>query len=624
MARLVSWLVVFVAVVAAVPAAADPRTERDARALQKKAIEEDNLNVNYAAAVKKLQTAVNRCGNDRCNPQLKASLYRDLGAMQLLSGNVDAGKASFAQAIRLDPTLDLDPSYKNPMLDGVWTDVKSHAGGAPPAAAAGGGAAPAAGGGGGAAPAGGDFSHTPPSEALVRTPLAIYVEYNGGDQLARVIAKYKVGNTWKTLELKKFGDGFGANIPCKDVTQGTVQYYIQGFDAQNQPIAMSGSRTAPFTVELKTELLGAEPSLPGRPPPAQCKDKSQETECPPDFPGCKANKKDIGDDCEKNDQCSSGSCTAGKCAEAEKKSGGQSCEGDDECASGACSDGKCSDKKGSGEFCENDNQCVSGSCEDSKCTTPKGEARMNRFWVGLGTQLDIFVMPAATDACIVDPNSGKILTAYQCVDPSSGAHQNFNFPGSTANNQAIVKGNRDGVGGGVAVGNLRLMLSFDYALNKNMLLGARAGYVLFTDSATGTPGRAFAPFHAEVRYTYLVGPSNPLTQGAASLMIFGALGVGEFDAFVPVTVVSNITGSTPLSCSGQSNQVNTNSQTIGACTENAWTTAGPVFAALGTGVRFRLGNFVALPIGVKLEGAFGGSAGFLFGIAPEAYLQFGF
>src|SRR5207253_10799257 len=108
-------------------------------------------------------------------------------------------------------------------------------------------------------------------------------------------------------------------IPCKDVTQGTVQYYIQGFDPQNQPIAMSDSRTAPFTVELTTELLGSEPSLPGRPPPAQCTDKSQEPECPPDFPGCHASATDVGDDCDKNDQCSSGQCTGGKCAEAEKK-----------------------------------------------------------------------------------------------------------------------------------------------------------------------------------------------------------------------------------------------------------------------------------------------------------------
>ncbi|MCL2448350.1 MAG: hypothetical protein FWD17_05335, partial [Polyangiaceae bacterium] len=104
-ARLLSWFF-FIAVFALVwPAAADPRAERDAKALQKKAIEEDSLNVNYPAAVKKLQTAVSRCGGDKCAAALKASLFRDLGAMQLLAGNVDAGKQSFAQAIRLDATL---------------------------------------------------------------------------------------------------------------------------------------------------------------------------------------------------------------------------------------------------------------------------------------------------------------------------------------------------------------------------------------------------------------------------------------------------------------------------------------------------------------------------------------
>jgi hypothetical protein len=612
MARFVSWIVIVVGLLAVVPAAADPRTERDVRALQKKAIEEDNLNVNYAAAVKKLQTAVNKCGNERCNPQLKAALYRDLGAMQLLSGAVDAGKANFAQAVRLDPTLDLDPAYKNPMLEGIWNDVKSRGAGAPAAAAGGGGAAPPPAAGG--ATGGGDFSHTPPSEALVHTPLAIYVEYSGGDQLARVIAKYKVGSSWKTLELKKVGDGYGALIPCKDVTQGTVQYYIQGFDASNQPAAMSGSRTAPFTVELKTELLGAEPSLPGKAPPAQCKDRSAEPECPPDFPGCKTPKKDVGDDCEKSAQCSSGSCVAGKCADREKKAGGESCESDDECSGGLCSDGKCSGKKGGGEFCENDNECTSGSCEDSKCSTPKGET-FRRFWIGAGGQFDIYLMPSATDVCIVSPSNGAPTSGYGCVDPSNGKNQNFNFPGSKTNNANIQKGQFDSVGNGVAPGNLRVYASFDFALTKNALLGARAGYVFFTNPALGTPGKAFAPFHLEARFTYLLG-DNPLMKGFASFMLFGAAGIGEFDAFVPVTVVNS--SATPT-CNQQSNQVGTL-----ACTENAWATAGPFFVAAGAGVRIRFGDAVALPIGLKLEGAFGGTTGFLFGFAPELGVQFGF
>jgi hypothetical protein len=605
-----SWALFIAAFIFVLPAqAADPRVERDAKALQKKAIEEDNLNVNYAAAAKKLQTAVNKCGADKCGVSLKASLLRDLGAMQLLAGNVDAGKANFVQAIRLDATLDLDPAYKNPMLEGIWADVKSKGGGG------GGGAAPAASGGGGA-PAAGDFTHTPPPEALVRTPLALYVEYSAGE-LARVVVKYKSpgASDWKTLKLKKVGDGFGALIPCGDVRQGSLQYFIQGFDAQNQPAAMSGSRTAPFSVEVKTELAGDEPSLPGKPPPAQCKDKAgaAETECPPDFPGCATAKKDVGDDCDKAAQCSSGSCVAGKCAENEKKAAGAKCEADDECSSGTCSEGECSDKKASGEYCENDNQCTSGSCEDSKCTEA-ASTRMPRIWIGASGQLDLYVLKAATDVCIRDNRGLNLNTAgYTCIDPSSS--QQFPAPGDNAN---ITRGaGTPNSGGGLALGNIRVVLTFDYALNANMLLGARVGYVFRTDPAIGAPGTAFPPLHIEARYTWLSG--GGLRSGSVAFMAFGAVGAGEFDAYVPVTVQLSqqpMSGTCTSSISGPNGEVR--------CAENAWITAGPVFAALGAGARFRIGNHVAVPIAVKLEGGFGGRAGFLFGIAPELGVQAGF
>ena len=73
--------------------------------------------------------------------------------MQILAGNDDEGKASFAQAIAIDSSLDLDPAYKNPQLEGVWNDVKKK--GPPPD------------GGGGRRPStagpqpSGDFAHTP-------------------------------------------------------------------------------------------------------------------------------------------------------------------------------------------------------------------------------------------------------------------------------------------------------------------------------------------------------------------------------------------------------------------------------------------------------------------------------
>mgnify|MGYP002400235296 CR=1 FL=1 len=601
--RAIPWLVVLTGALCASPAlGADPKVEREAQALQKKAIEEDNLNVNYAAAIKKLQTAIGKCGTDRCGNPLRAALLRDLGAMQVLNGNSDEARSSFAQALSVDGSLELDPAYKNPQIEQVWNEVKKKGGG--------GGAAPAAEAPPtGPAPAGqptGDFAHTPPPEELVRTPLPIYAEYSGSEQLARVIVKYKGPGMaeWKPLELPKSGTGWGALIPCKDVLPGTMQYYIQGFNAANDPVATSGSRAKPFTVPVKQSIAGAPPGLPGQEPPKQCSETSGAgAECPPDFPGC-SNKKGAGEECTKDNECTSAACVDSKCAD--KKGGGEKCESDDECASGSCSDGTCTaPKKAEGEDCSSDDECEGGSCKEGKCGGGAGSSKFSRWWIGGAVSMDFFIAPGTTDVCALNPmtNGTTPLTPgnpYNCVDPNTGA----NFPGtdSTVNGQIAKHG--DLVQSGFAPGNLRIMLSIDYALNANMLLGVRGGYELFTDPAAA-PGAAFAPVHGEARFTYLFG-KNAITQSVAPLVLVAA-GVGEFDAFVQVPVFLTQPSGPPKEQP-----------------ENAWITAGPGFVAAGGGVRLLLSRKVAATGILKIEAAFGGSAGTLLGAAPELGLQLGF
>jgi hypothetical protein len=58
-------------------------------------------------------------------------------------------------------------------------------------------------------------------------------------------------------------------------------------------------------------------------------------------------------------------------------------------------------------------------------------------------------------------------------------------------------------------------------------------------------------------------------------------------------------------------------------TVNAWQTAGPIFISAGGGARFALATSVAMTAALKIEGAFGGTAGSLWGFAPEVGLQFG-
>ncbi len=107
------------------------------------------------------------------------------------------------------------------------------------------------------------------------------------------------------------------------------------------------------------------------------------------------------------------------------------------------------------------------------------------------------------------------------------------FPNANQVNNDIrtTPGSSDQVLGGLGHGPLSAMVSFDYALNANMLVGARVGYEFLTVPT----GAAFAPVHLEARFTYLIG--HDAVNAKLAPMVFAGLGAGEFDAMVPVQVL---------------------------------------------------------------------------------------
>jgi hypothetical protein len=552
--------------------AVDGRVEKEAKDLQKKAIEQDNLNVDYDAAQKKLNTAIQKCGADKCSPGLKGSLYRDLGAMQILAGSTDDGAASFEQALKLDGSLQLDPAYKTPALQGIWDQARKKVGatGAPPPTGT--GTAPPPSGGGAIS---GDFTHEPVTDQTIRTPIPVYVEYSGSEQLKRVIVKYK-GNgmtEFKALELKKMGTGYGGEIPCTDVLEGQLQYYFQGFNDQDDPVANLGERNRAFKVNVTKTIEGAAPHLPGKPPPKACKDTS---DCP-------------------------------------EGPAGAVCRGE---APGA----ETSEGKGEGEDCQEDNECKSGQCKDEKCTAPteeEGEGKpkkFRRFWIGLLGSLDFVSLGSDSDVCLRSPDGSSPVnsTGYDCVDPNGN-----DFPSNLGDNTLIKKGSSDQVKGGFAPGNFRIMLSADYALTTNLLVGARIGYVARTypggsGSNPYTEGKGLSiPGHFEGRVTYLIG-KDAIMQPLVPYVFLGG-GVAEWSSSVSVTVNSN--NGTPFSAAS-GNQPS-------GFTAGSWLVGGPGFASLGGGGRLLVGN-AALTAALKVTGAFGG-VGLLFPIvSPEIGAQIGF
>ncbi|MEZ4306838.1 MAG: hypothetical protein R3F14_02150 [Polyangiaceae bacterium] len=126
-----------------------------------------------------------------------------------------------------------------------------------------------------------------------------------------MLVKYKAFGTvdWKTLPMTAAATGYDVLVPCADIGSltGTLKYFVQAFDADNNPVAWSGTRDTPHVVAIRRELQADAPHLPGQPPPAKCEDQG---DCPPEFPGCKALGGDKETPCQ-GDECGPGREPAG-------------------------------------------------------------------------------------------------------------------------------------------------------------------------------------------------------------------------------------------------------------------------------------------------------------------------
>jgi hypothetical protein len=399
----------------------------------------------------------------------------------------------------------------------------------------------------------GDFVHTPVPEQAENTPVPVYVEYAGSDAVSSVVAKYSGGGgDWKRVNLVKMGQGWGGLIPCADVKIGVLRYYLQGFDSGGSPNALSGDPKRPFHVAIRRSVVGQPPSLPGQPPPVAC---APGPEGSPAIP-----------------------------AENPPEAGPMQCIDDSQCNGGVCTDGRCA------EPTEHHDE---------------SQTRYARFWVGVSLSLDVVLLPDASDVCKLTsaaiPLNGK---GYYCTNPSDGS--DFPTRASPGENASMTSpGTAGQVAGGPAVGNVRVLASFDFALTPNWLLGARFGVVThaYPGSAAANDGKAFGPpIQLELRGTYVLG-KNALAHSGFSPMAFLDAGVGRFDAPRDVSVTeAGVPGQLP---------------------KRAWRSGGPGFVGIGAGARYQFSQRIAFNAAVKLAAAFGGSGVFTtFG--PEIALQYGF
>jgi hypothetical protein len=415
-----------------------------------------------------------------------------------------------------------------------------------------------------------DFVHRPAAEQQVRTPIPIYLEYVGSTPIVRVIARYKgLGMAdWQPVGLRRMGDrGWGGLVPCADVQPGTILYFVQAFDANNDPVATLGDRNHPFSVPVRPTKVASPPHLPATDPPVQCGDAG---DCPPSFPGCTSPRSPLrpeeGDPIGRED----------------------------------------------GDFCEEDGECASGLCGRNRCVDPEAKpAVLRKIWVGVAITGEYSFAPSTDDACKLDPNLAPVNGHnYYCVRSDGSDYPARNIATGRPENEALLptgpRGGDQAKGGG-ALGNVRLLLSLDVALSPNLLLGGRLGLVLNTypGDAAGADDRRFAiPLHLEARGTWVFG-KDALLRTALLPYAFGALGVGRFETRIPVQVVEARAGVPAVSRD-----------------VDAWHIAGPAFVSVGGGGRLALSERAALLFGLRANLAF--LDAFAASIGPELAGQIGF
>jgi hypothetical protein len=214
-----------------------------------------------------------------------------------------------------------------------------------------------------------------------------------------------------------------------------------------------------------------------------------------------------------------------------------------------------------------------------------------RLWLGVEGSLDVTFASSADDECATV--QGR---------PTNRDHF-CTMGGADANGDDLQRGQLDSVAGGPALGNTRVKLRLDWAIDEHWIAGLRAGYVFGTypGEAARREGRGFLPVDLEARMTHLIG-RRPLARGSVTQYLYLGAGVAQTDVRVAVDVVDR---------SGKVTNV------------DAWELGGLFYVSAGLGVRYALADNVGASFGPRFALPLAGGA-ILPVASPEAALSFGF
>lgn len=286
------------------------------------------MNLELEQAQQLLQQALQAAQQGGVSGAPLARTYLNLGAVAV-GGFADNGRGLnyFVQALRADPQVELDPLTSTPEIQTVFRLAQQRLGpggegGSSPDGGSGQTGGSSGGGGGSSGAIHGNIPHQPVPEQLAQTALPVYVEVSGEPGNVFLFYKAHGMREFQRVEMRRIADGYGVEIPCNDVFQPALEYYIVAFAPDGTPMGFAGSQDQPVRVNIVSSRTHPAPSLPGRAPPETCTD----VECPPGMEGCAGSggggAGQMGGTCRDDTDCGPGlMCEDDLCVSGERSGG---------------------------------------------------------------------------------------------------------------------------------------------------------------------------------------------------------------------------------------------------------------------------------------------------------------
>lgn len=285
-----SFFLIGAATIALSSSALGQAMDARAEALERRAMDEDYLATDFAAAEKKLNEALKLCAKNACSSAVAARIELSLGIVFGGQGKVAEARERFIAGLTKDPTVELDEDLATAELKAAFEQARSEIL---------------------------DvldideevvleeIAHSPPREQETHAPLPIFLMVPDDVDASRVQLRYRSPGAadFKTMRLAKLEIGYGSHVPCEELrSEGVFTYYIQVLDSTGAVVMTAGTMAQPFRVRIREELTGDPPHLPGQPPPALCvkKEKAKPAVDETIYPPCDSDR-----DCAEGMFCSS-------------------------------------------------------------------------------------------------------------------------------------------------------------------------------------------------------------------------------------------------------------------------------------------------------------------------------